>query len=83
MKLVVRQRVSEPATDDAVERLTSQYKAAYAIYRHLVDENAKLCLNGDQPSDQALHDEEQAFEALDCARHALLGAAQQAYPTIH
>jgi hypothetical protein len=32
---------------------------------------------------QSSVEEERAFEALDCARHALLTAAERAYPTIH
>jgi hypothetical protein len=66
-----------------VARLTVRYNAAYAKYQDLVEIHAELSLDGGKLSEQALLDEEQAFEELDCARHALFDAAALAYPTIH
>jgi hypothetical protein len=80
--------VSPPGAEFArlhedVERLTVRYKAAYAKYHDLVENQAELSRNGGKLSEEALLDEEQAFEELDCARHALFDAAALAYPTIH
>ena len=83
MTIVVRQGAHDPTMDDAVERLTLRYRVAYAVYQDCVDANAQLRMSGGRPSVQARHEEEEAFEALDSARHALLGAAAAAYPTIH
>jgi hypothetical protein len=69
--------------DAAVERLTLRYRVAYAVYQDLVDANALLRMSGGRPSLQARYEEEEAFEALNNARAALLGAAAAAYPTIH
>jgi hypothetical protein len=72
-----------PSVDDAVERLTMRYKAAFAEYQGILDKNAELNLTGDKPSERALLEEERAFEELDVARQALLDAAALAYPTVH
>jgi hypothetical protein len=81
--LIVRQVFHDPVNDDAVDLLTVRYKAAYAAYQGVVDQNTGLFMSGDRPSAAALRDEERAFDELDCARHALLDAAALAYPTIH
>jgi hypothetical protein len=60
-----------------------RYRVAYAVYQDLVDKNAELRMRGGRPSELARHEEEEAFEALASARHALFGAAAAAYPTIH
>jgi hypothetical protein len=73
----------EPALEDAVRLLTRRYQVAYQQYQRIVDENAELNRTGNTLSEQALLDEERAFEELDVARHALLEAATQAYPTVH
>ena len=69
--------------DDAVERLTQRYEAALDRYQGIVDLNFAIRMRGGRASMQSLVDEERAFEALDRARHALLIAAERAYPTIH
>jgi hypothetical protein len=69
--------------DDNVEALTLRYKAAFAEYQGLMNKHAELCMSGGKPSEQALLEEERAFEELDVARYALLDAAALAYPTIH
>jgi hypothetical protein len=82
--IVVRPQAPDSTIDDdAVERLTLRYSAAYAVYHYLTDKNSELWLSGGRPSKRARDEEEQAFEELDSARHALLGAAACAYPTIH
>lgn len=83
MTLIVRGAAQYGIVEDAIELLTAEYKAAFAAYRRVVDRNAEAYLSGGGASVQALVEEEQAFEALDCARHALLLAAEHAYPTIH
>ena len=85
MTIVVRPQVQDQAkdVDDAVERLTVRYNAAYAVYHYLSDQNSKMWMTGGRPSTQARYEEELAFEELDSARHALFGAAARAYPTIH
>jgi hypothetical protein len=80
--LIVRQAFHDPE-NDAVDVHSVRYKAAFEIYRRLVDRNADLFLSGGKPTDAARLDEERAFDALDCARHALLDAAALAYPTVH
>jgi hypothetical protein len=72
-----------PATDGAVERLTLRYKAAFDAYRNIVNKNAELALMGDKPSERAQLDEELAYDELDSARYALLGAAGLVDPTLH
>jgi hypothetical protein len=69
--------------DDTVRELTSQYQVASDQYQSIVNDNAELTMMGDRPSQQALFDEERAFEELDVARHRLLDATARAYPTIH
>ena len=69
--------------DDAVDVLTARYKAAFDEYQTVVNRNARAHLSGGGASVRSLVEEERAFEALDCARHALLTAAERAYPTIH
>lgn len=69
--------------DEVIAALTLRYQEAYAEYRYLADENAEMCMTSGRLSPQARYEEERAFEALDSARYALLGAAAQAYPTIH
>ena len=85
MTIVVRPQAQDQAADfdDAVERLTVRYNAAYAVYHYLSDKNSQMWLNGGRPSTQSRYEEELAFDELDSARHALLGAAARAYPTIH
>ena len=85
MKILFLERAQPSAPDggDTVELLTLRYHAACTEYQDVVDKNEELCLNGGRPSEQALYEEERAFEALDCARHALVGAAEAADPTIH
>jgi hypothetical protein len=84
MTIVIRARAPlASANDDVIAALTLRYKAAYAVYRYLVDENADLCMTGGRLSKRARYEEELAFEELDSARHALLRAAARAYPTIH
>ncbi len=68
---------------DNVDVLTLRYRTAFEEYQDIVDKNAELSLMGDKPSPQAQLEEERAFDELDSARYALLGAASQAYPTIH
>ena len=69
--------------DDAIEHLKERYEAALDKYQRIVDQNSSIGMHGGRASVQSLADEERAFEALDCARHALLIAAERAYPTIH
>jgi hypothetical protein len=69
--------------EDEIELLTARYRAAFHDYQWVLNRNTDIWLNGGQTSVQSLVDEERAFEALDCARHALLAAAERAYPTIH
>jgi hypothetical protein len=84
VKSVVRAAAQDGTVDDAaVELLTQRYRAALDEYQHVVARNSYVCLNGGAASLQSLVDEERAFEALDCARHALLIAAESAYPTMH
>lgn len=82
MKLFVR-AAAHGTVEDAVELLTARYKAAFVEYQSIVDRNAQAYLNGSGASVVSLVEEERAFEALDCARHALLVAAEHAYPTVH
>ena len=82
MKVTADQR-PHPGIDDAVERAMVRYRAAHAQYEGVVVRNTELTLSGGRPSQQAHLDEELAFEALDCARHALFTAAALAFPTIH
>ena len=83
MKLSVRAAAQYGVVDDAVDLLTARYEAAFLQYRNIVARNAEAYVNGSGASVRSLVEEERAFEALDCARHALLVAAEQAYPTIH
>jgi len=76
-------RAKSLATDDPVEAATLLYKVAYLEYHDAVDKNAELCWGGVQPSDEALLQEEEAYERLDSARQALFNAAALANPTIH
>ena len=69
--------------DDAVERLTSRYQAAFADYQDVVVKNTELNLTSGKLSQQAQREEELALEELDSARYALLDAAAQANPTLH
>jgi hypothetical protein len=73
----------DPAIDDTFKLLTARYRVAYEQYQGITDKNAELSLTGSRPSEEALLDEERAFDELDVARHALLDAASQAYPTVH
>jgi hypothetical protein len=82
VKVTIDQR-AHPGIDDAVERAMVRYWAAQAEYEGVVVRNIELTLNGGKPSQLARLDEERAFEALDCARHALFTAAAVAFPTIH
>lgn len=83
MKSVVRAAAQDGTAHDAVELLTKRYEAALDEYENIVARNSYVSMNGDAASRQSLADEERAFVALDCARHALLIAAELAYPTIH
>ena len=83
MKAVVRAAARDGALDDAVEQLTERYKAALHEYESILDRNSSIWMRGGRASAQSQVDEERAFEALDCARHALLVAAERAYPAIH
>lgn len=69
--------------DDVIEHLKARYEAALDKYQGIVQRNSSIGMHGGRASVQSLVDEERAFEALDCARHALLVAAERAYPTIH
>ena len=69
--------------DDAVERLTSRYQAAFADYQDVVIKNAELNLTSGKLSQRAQQEEERALDELDSARYALLDAAAQANPTVH
>jgi hypothetical protein len=80
--LIVREAFHDPE-NDAVDVHSVRYKAAHEVYQQLVDKNADLFKTGGKPSDSEREDEERAFDALDCARHALFDAAVLAYPTIH
>ena len=82
MKVTLDQRV-HPGSDDPVELATLRYKAAYVEYRGVVDKNAEVSMCGDKPSEDALLEEERAFDELDSARYALFSAAAVAFPTIH
>lgn len=82
MKVTIDRR-PHPGIDDAVERAMVRYRAAQVEYQGAVVRNMELTLSGGQPSELARLDEELAFEALDCARHALFTAAAIAFPTIH
>ena len=82
MRVTIDRR-AHPGIDDAVERAMVRYWAAQEEYRGVVVRNMELTLNGGRPSQLARLDEERAFEALDCARHALFTAASIAFPTIH
>ena len=82
MKVAADQR-PHPGNDDAVELAMVRYNAAYAEYQGVTDKNTELTLSGGKPSQRARLEEERAFEALDCARHALFTAAAVAFPTIH
>ena len=83
MKLLVRAAAQHGMVENAIDLLTARYNAAFVEYRSIVDRNAEAFSNGSGASVRSLVEEERAFEALDCARHALLVAAEQAYPTIH
>ena len=72
-----------PGSDDAVELAMVRYQLAFEVYEGVADKNSWMRLNGDRPSEGARLEEERAFEELDCARHALFTAAEQAFPTIH
>ena len=82
MKVTLDRREHSGA-DDPVELAMVRYKAAYAEYEDVVDKNNELRLNGYRPSNRARDEEEDAFEELDCALHALFTAAAVAFPTIH
>ena len=82
MRVTIDQRV-DPASDDAVEMAMVRYQAAIAEYEGVVDKNAWVSMRGDKPSPRARLEEEQAFDELDSARHALFTAAAVAFPTIH
>lgn len=83
MKGLVIRAESEHSAHDGVERLTRCYQVAYAVYQFVTDRNTELMMNGGKPSELAHLEEERAFEELDAARHRLMMAAEQAYPTIH
>jgi hypothetical protein len=83
MKAVFRPLTEFPSMNNNVAALTLRYRAAFKEYQSIVDKNAERSLTGGKPSDQALLEEEQAFEELDRARQALLDAAAEAYPTVH
>jgi hypothetical protein len=80
---IVRAAAQDGAMDDAVEQLKERYDAALDEYQSILERNSSVYMRGGRASLQSLVDEERAFEALDCARHALLVAAERAYPTIH
>jgi hypothetical protein len=69
--------------DDAVERLTSRYQAAFAEYQDVVVKNTEINMTRGRLSRWAQREEELALDELDCARYALLDAAAQANPTVH
>lgn len=83
MKAVVRGEAPHGTADNTVDLLTVRYEAAFDAHQSILDRNSYAILNGSKPSDQSELDEERAFEALQRARHALLVAAERAYPTIH
>ncbi len=83
MKGLIIRAEGDQWTHDGVERLTQRYRVAYAVYQFVADRNTELMLNGGRPSELAHLEEERAFEELDAARHRLMLAAEQAYPTIH
>lgn len=83
MKGLVIRAEGEQSAYDGVERLTRRYQVAHAVYQFVADRNTELMLSGGKPSELAHIEEERAFEELDVARHALLVAAERAYPTIH
>jgi hypothetical protein len=83
MKVFFGRPHAEQVPDDPFEALTWRYRAAYDEYQGVVEKINELTLNGDKPSELAHLEEERAFEELDVARHALMAAAEQAYPTIH
>ena len=82
MKVAMDQRTHR-GSDDPVELAMLRYNAAFAEYQGVVDENTALTLSGGKPSPRARREEEEAFEELDSARHALFTAAAVAFPTIH
>ena len=84
MNVLFGQPHPEPLpSDDHFAQVTLRYRTAFAEYQHVVDRNTELMLSGGKPSKLAHLEEERAFEELDVARHALLVAAELAYPTIH
>jgi hypothetical protein len=83
MRAVFRPLREFPSMSNNLEVLTLRYTTAFEEYKGIVDKNAELSLTGGKPSEQALLQEERAFEELDSARQALLDAAAQAYPTLH
>jgi len=83
MKAVFRPMKEFPSMNNSVEVLTLRYRTAFDEYQGILDKNAELSLTGGKPSEQAVIQEERAFEELDSARQALLDAAAQAYPTLH
>jgi hypothetical protein len=83
VKAVVRAAAQDGTVADKVEQLKERYEAALDDYQSIVDRNFSVFLHEGRASLQSLIDEERAFDALDCARHALRVAAEQAYPTIH
>lgn len=76
-------RLAAAPTDAGVAALTARYRAAFAKYQVIVRDNTALSLSGGRPSVKALLAEEEAFEDLDGARHALLDAAARAHPSVH
>lgn len=78
-----RPNTHSPPAEAVVEVLTVRYRAAFARYEGIVHQNTELTLTGGRPSVKALLEEEQAFEDLDGARHALLDAAARARPALH
>jgi hypothetical protein len=84
MNVLFGQPYPEPfASDEHFAQVTVRYRTAFVKYQDVVDRNTELMLNGGKPSKLAHLEEERAFEELDVARHALLAAAELAYPTIH
>lgn len=56
----------------ALRELRHQYKEAYTVYMHSVQELSEASLRGELPSQQVLLAEEHAIHALNFARVALL-----------